>query len=202
MSRRHGGRTHRTAAHAGQKAMPASGVGLPPQLVSTEPIAPAGLPILDPAPLVASARIDPERSPGPGLSEFGTNGSPVAGTGFARAANGNGHEQDRSAAVGSVPPSSPPAAQGCTAAQLRRFIKSRSYVPMHELRRRFGIDGVEDDVTPVTVAAGLVFVGLPPREGTLLGELFRAGDIGYELSVDPCTPIVIGVYPMRPVARG
>ena len=26
---------------------------------------------------------------------------------------------------------------GCTAPQLRRFIKSRPYVPMHELRRRF-----------------------------------------------------------------
>ncbi len=33
------------------------------------------------------------------------------------------------------------AANGCTAPQLRQFIKSRPYVPMHELRRRFGIDG-------------------------------------------------------------
>ena len=30
-------------------------------------------------------------------------------------------------------------AVGCTQAQLRRFIKSRPYVPMHELRRQFGI---------------------------------------------------------------
>jgi hypothetical protein len=46
-----------------------------------------------------------------------------------------------------------------------------------------------------------VFVGLPDREGRLLGELFRAGDIGYELSMDPISPIVVGVYPMRPVTR-
>ena len=39
--------------------------------------------------------------------------------------------------------------QGCTQAQLRRFIKSRAYVPMHELRRRFGINGEADDVRAV-----------------------------------------------------
>jgi hypothetical protein len=72
---------------------------------------------------------------------------------------------------------------------------------MHELRRRFGIAGVEDDVTPVPIDSATIFVGLPGREGALLGELLRAGDIGYELSLDPRTPIVIGVYPMRPLSR-
>jgi hypothetical protein len=90
----------------------------------------------------------------------------------------------------------------CTAPQLRRFIKSRPYVPMHELRRRFGINGTEDDVSAIDLGdRHRVFVGLPPREGSLLGELLRGGDIGYELSLDPRTPIVIGLYPMRPVAR-
>ena len=90
----------------------------------------------------------------------------------------------------------------CTAPQLRRFIKSRPYVPMHELRRRFAIDGDDDDVTPVRLDPGWVYVGLPNREGLLLGDLLRAGEIGYELSLDPRTPIVIGVYPMRPIPRG
>jgi len=89
----------------------------------------------------------------------------------------------------------------CTAPQLRRFIKSRPYVPMHELRRRFAIDGGDDDVSPVSLDQRTVFVGLPDREGQLLGELLRSGEIGYELSLDPRTPIVIGVYPMRPVPR-
>jgi hypothetical protein len=89
----------------------------------------------------------------------------------------------------------------CTAPQLRRFIKSRPYVPMHELRRRFGIIGPDDDVTAVRLDPGMVYVGLPSREGTLLGELLRTGEIGYELSLDPRTPIVIGVYPMRPIPR-
>jgi hypothetical protein len=93
------------------------------------------------------------------------------------------------------------ASAGCTAPQLRRFIKSRPYVPMHELRRRFGINGQEDDVTPVDLADGRIFVGLPSREGGLLGELLRGGEVGYELSLDPRSPIVVGLYPMRPVPR-
>ena len=96
----------------------------------------------------------------------------------------------------------PDRAGQCTAPQLRRFIKSRPYVPMHELRRRFGIDGGDDDVTSVRLEPGWVYIGLPSREGTLLGDLLRAGEIGYELSLDPRSPIVIGVYPMRPIPRG
>lgn len=72
---------------------------------------------------------------------------------------------------------------------------------MHELRRRFGINGDEDDVTGIDLADGRVYVGLPGHEGALLGELLRGGDIGFELSMDPRTPVVIGLYPMRPVAR-
>jgi hypothetical protein len=90
----------------------------------------------------------------------------------------------------------------CTAPQLRRFIKSRPWIPLHELRRRFAINGAEDEVTRVEVDGRTVFVGLPSREGALLGELLRGGEIGYELSLDPGAPIVIGVYPMRPVPRG
>ena len=91
--------------------------------------------------------------------------------------------------------------RGATAPQLRRFIKSRAYVPMHELRRRFAINGDDDEVTPVDLERRRVFVGLPEREGRLLGELLRGGDIGFELSLDPISPIVVGVYPMRPVTR-
>ncbi len=90
----------------------------------------------------------------------------------------------------------------CTSAQLRRFIKSRPWVPLHELRRRFGISGDDDDVSPIRVAGQLLFVGLPPAEARMVGELLSGGDVGYELSLDPTAPIVVGVYPMRPVPRG
>ena len=90
---------------------------------------------------------------------------------------------------------------GCTPAQLRRFIKSRAYLPVHEIRRRFGIESADDDVTGFQVDTGRVFVGLPQREGRILGDLVRAGEVGYELQLDPEAPIIVGVYPMRPVTR-
>jgi len=89
----------------------------------------------------------------------------------------------------------------CTQSQLRRFIKSRPYVPLHELRRRFAINGPEDDVVGIRTSNGQVFVGLPAREGQMIGELVRQGEIGYELLLDPASPVVVGVYPIRPIPR-
>jgi hypothetical protein len=89
----------------------------------------------------------------------------------------------------------------CTTAQLRRFIKSRPWIPMHELRRRFGIWGADDDVTPIRVGDHTLFIGLPEPEARMIAELLSGGDVGYELSLDPGAPIVVGVYPMRPVPR-
>lgn len=88
-----------------------------------------------------------------------------------------------------------------TQAQLRRFIKSRPYVPMHELRRRFELNGATDDVSPIRVADGTVYVGLPGRESQFIAELVRQGEVGVELCHDPPVPIVVGVFPMRPIAR-
>lgn len=105
---------------------------------------------------------------------------------------------DRAAA----PPPSGERHGTCTTAQLRRFIKSRAYIPLHEIRRRFLITAEDDDVTGIELASGRIFVGLPDREGQMLGELLRGGEVGYELQLDPVAPIVVGVYPMRPVTRG
>jgi hypothetical protein len=72
---------------------------------------------------------------------------------------------------------------------------------MHELRRRFAIDVADDEVSQVALDGTHIYVGLPGRESALLGELLKGGEIGYELSLDPLTPVVVGVYPMRPVPR-
>ncbi len=90
---------------------------------------------------------------------------------------------------------------GATASQLRRFVKSRPWVPMHELRRRFGIEGSDDEMNPIDLKDGRIFIGLPPREAALVGDLIRQGEVGYELVHDPDCPAVAGVYPMRPVVR-
>jgi hypothetical protein len=129
---------------------------------------------------------------------------PTVPTNGAAPSQGNGVQAQPAPerrAVPAGPEGDEPGERGATGPQLRRFIKSRAYVPMHELRRRFAINGHDDEVTAVDVDKRRVFVGLPDREGRLLGELLRGGDIGYELSMDPITPIVVGVYPMRPVTR-
>jgi len=136
-------------------------------------------------------------------SEPWTRIEPPIAAGMARPAP----RESRLAPPGGLPAATPSAAppggseHTTTAPQLRRFIKSRAYVPMHELRRRFGINGSDDDVTAVEVDRQRVYVGLPEREGRLLGELLSAGDIGVELSLDPIAPIVVGVFPIRPIPR-
>jgi hypothetical protein len=90
---------------------------------------------------------------------------------------------------------------GCTGAQLRRFITSRPYVPMHELRRRFELNGAADDVCPIDTPNGTVYLGLPDRESQLIAELVRQGDVALELCRDPRVPIAVGVYPIRPISR-
>ena len=85
--------------------------------------------------------------------------------------------------------------------QLRRFIKSRAYVPMHELRRRFTINGDADDVRAVKTRDGRYWAGLPERECGFLAELVDRGEVGVELCHDPCVDMIIGVYAIRPVGR-
>lgn len=72
---------------------------------------------------------------------------------------------------------------------------------MHELRRRFELNGEADDVWPIATSSGTVFLGLPRRESQMIADLVRQGEVGVELSRDPDAPIVIGVYPMRPISR-
>lgn len=82
---------------------------------------------------------------------------------------------------------------------LRRFITSRPYVPIAEIRRRFGIDD-PDCMCCLVRDAETVFVGLPEREALKLQDLWQRQEIGLELSVEVHARVVVGIYPMR-IAR-
>ena len=82
---------------------------------------------------------------------------------------------------------------------LRRFITSRPYVPLAELRRRFGLDE-PDDVCRVERPGQSAYLGLPEREATKIADLWARDEIGLELSVEVRAPVVVGIYPMR-IAR-
>jgi hypothetical protein len=203
MSRRHHGRPHHgrhrnelPRAEPGIRPAQPSAIEAGPAAASAEGVAESPPPRDRPLDVIPTGA-----SNGPNTS---TNGHVTSGELAPGPTNGAAPSPTNGASPGPTNGASPGRDErpnGCTAPQLRRFIKSRPYVPMHELRRRFAIDGNDDDVTQVRLEDGHVYVGLPAREGSLLGELLRGGEIGYELSFDPRAPIVVGVYPMRPVPR-
>jgi hypothetical protein len=81
---------------------------------------------------------------------------------------------------------------------LRRYLTSRPYVAVAEIRRRFSLEA--DAMSRVANNGTRAFVGLPEREALKLQELWERGEIGLELSVEVSAPVVVGVYPMR-IAR-
>ncbi len=82
---------------------------------------------------------------------------------------------------------------------LRRFITSRPYVAIAELRRRFVLD--EPDAMARLERDGTVaWIGLPDREAAKLHDLWMRDEIGLQLSVEVRAPVVVGVFPMR-IAR-
>ena len=81
---------------------------------------------------------------------------------------------------------------------LRRYLTSRPYVAVGDIRRRFGLD--PDAMTPIARNGTRAFIGLPEREAMKLQDLWERDEIGVELSVEVRAPVVVGVYPMR-IAR-
>ena len=82
---------------------------------------------------------------------------------------------------------------------LRRFITSRPYVPVAELRRRFGLDE-PDEMVCLQHNGTTAWIGLPDREASKIQDLWDRDELGIELSVEVRAPVVVGVYPMR-IAR-
>jgi len=82
---------------------------------------------------------------------------------------------------------------------LRRFITSRPYVTIAELRRRFGLDD-PDGIGHLERNGTRAWIGLPQREAAKIQDLWQRDEVGLELSVEVRAPVVVGIYPMR-IAR-
>ena len=82
---------------------------------------------------------------------------------------------------------------------LRRFITSRPYVTVAEIRRRFGLDD-PDAMAHLQRNGTSAWIGLPEREATKLQELWLRDELGLQMSVEVRAPVVVGIYPMR-IAR-
>ena len=81
---------------------------------------------------------------------------------------------------------------------LRRYLTSRPFIAVADIRRRFGLE--PDEMSAVSRDGTTAYIGLPEREATKLQDLWQRDEIGVELSVEVHAPVVIGVYPMR-IAR-
>jgi hypothetical protein len=81
---------------------------------------------------------------------------------------------------------------------LRRYLTSRPYIAVADIRRRFGLD--PEAMSVVARNGTTAFIGLPEREATKLQDLWQRDEIGVELSVEVRAPVVVGIYPIR-IAR-
>jgi hypothetical protein len=81
---------------------------------------------------------------------------------------------------------------------LRRYLTSRPYIAVADIRRRFGLD--PDAMSVVSRNGTTAYIGLPEREASKLQDLWQRDEVGVELSVEVRAPVVVGVYPMR-IAR-
>jgi hypothetical protein len=81
---------------------------------------------------------------------------------------------------------------------LRRYLTSRPYIAIADIRRRFGLE--PDAMSVVSRNGTTAFIGLPEREAAKLQDLWQRDEVGVELSVEVKAPVVVGVYPMR-IAR-
>ena len=76
------------------------------------------------------------------------------------------------------------------------FIRSRSYVTLPDLRRRFNIVA-DEETLPMEGPGGRVYVGLPKEPRQMLQDLWREGKVGLELSVAVQAPVVLGVFSLN-----
>jgi hypothetical protein len=81
---------------------------------------------------------------------------------------------------------------------LRRYLTSRPYIAVADIRRRFALD--PEAMSVVSRNGTTAFIGLPEREATKLQDLWQRDEVGVELSVEVRAPVIVGVYPIR-IAR-
>lgn len=91
-------------------------------------------------------------------------------------------------------PEMPRKARRVNSGKLFWYIRSKSYVPIPELRRRFEI--AADDMATFEDDGRKVYIGLPQDVADVVANLRRQQKIGLECSADFTASVVIGIYPL------
>jgi hypothetical protein len=75
------------------------------------------------------------------------------------------------------------------------YIRSKSYVPVTEIRRRFELS--PNEMSVLEFDGHRMYVGLPRDVADAVANLKRQDKIGIECSPDFGFDVVVGLYPMR-----
>ncbi len=97
-------------------------------------------------------------------------------------------------------PAKPQKAKRVNSGKLFWYIRSKSYVPIPELRRRFEIG--PDEMGVIQDDGQKLYIGLPQEVADMVANLRRQQKIGIECSADFEASVVIGVYPLYPASGG
>jgi len=90
--------------------------------------------------------------------------------------------------------SAPQQVKQATPAQVRRIAKARPYVPLHDLRRTYGLPGDEEITTRIETPDGPAWIGLPEREARIIESLVREGEIALIFADSPRSRVVLGFH--------
>lgn len=75
------------------------------------------------------------------------------------------------------------------------FIRSRSFVSVPDIRRRFNLPCADDEVSAiVTLRDGTAYIGVPSEAARLLQDLVREEKVGLEFESGIVARAVVGVY--------
>jgi hypothetical protein len=92
-------------------------------------------------------------------------------------------------------PARPQRSKRVNSGKLFWYIRSKSYVPIPELRRRFEI--TPDEMGTIQDDGHKLYIGVPQDVADVVANLRRQQKIGIECSVDFTMPVVIGIYPLN-----
>jgi hypothetical protein len=102
--------------------------------------------------------------------------------------------EDRAIGSDDEPPTNEQARR-LKASSLLWFISSRPYVPMADIRRRFGL--ATETGTLLHDDEGAVHIGLPRQAAETLLDLKRKQKVELQYDLEYATRIAVGTYPIR-----
>jgi hypothetical protein len=88
----------------------------------------------------------------------------------------------------------PTKAKRINSGRLFWYLRSKSYVPIPELRRRFDISS--EEMSTIQDNGHKVYIGLPQDLAEVVANLRRQNKIGLETAPEFSASVVVGIYPM------